>query len=250
MKTFTGLDILAHIPKDFKIDYSGDEGAAGTLTSEDATKNGYVYTWVIDPAKVGETYTFTESNYANDLYEVTPQVTTTYLVKETDNRVDILNRYTRKVAKVDLQKIVNGNMGDRTADFTFKVSITESDGKTPIVIENVTDEDGVWRKEIKLKHNEIEALGSLPVGAMVTIEELDGTAYTTTVAQDDAEKGEKKSYTFSVPNQDCLVKFTNYRSVEIDTGVRTDVAPYAILMGLAAGAGAIMFARRRRRRIA
>ena len=172
---------------------------------------------------------------------------------------------TRNEVDVQLKKIVTGKMGDRSKSFEFSAVLKDAAGTTIKNFDNgkiTTDEDGNVKHtvaedkdptKIYLTHEESFDFGNLPVGAKLEITEKDEQlGYTVSTAKDDeaAQEDADGKYELTIPNANCTVKFTNSKTVEIDTGVRTDITPYAILMTLAAGAGAVMFARRRRRRTA
>ena len=168
---------------------------------------------------------------------------------------------TRKEVDVKLQKNVQGNLGDRSKTFTFTAILNDVDGKPLANFSNntiTTDDEGNVTKTISLKHGQVFEFGKLPVGAQVIITENDpaydsaggGTeTKNTTVAGQDVEGVQNDmAYTFTVPNKDCKVIYTNERDVEVDTGVATDVLPYVLLLGFVtlAGAGLLMGRRRRR----
>ena len=172
---------------------------------------------------------------------------------------------TRDEVEVTLQKLVEGNMGNRDEAFTFSAVLTDAVGTAITGFDNgtiVTDNSGkVSRKDgltISLKHNETFNFGDLPVGAILEISETNGEAYITSQEENPDWKTveSNKTYPLVIPSSTssstCIVKFKNYRNVEIDTGIYDDTSPYLLLLGLIplAGVGVILGQRRRRRRIA
>ena len=174
------------------------------------------------------------------------------VTKTADGTVDLVNKYTRKMASVYLVKQVTGNMGDRSATFQFKVTVT--DGGTPVTITGVTNVNYVERQHSDRPSDISNRLGSgsnFPVGSTVTIVETAMTGYTTTdaVTNSDDASTEQRTVTFVVNERGNTVTFTNKREVEVDTGIPTESKPYLFLLGLIplAGLGAVMMAKKRRR---
>ena len=92
------------------------------------------------------------------------------------------------------------------------------------------------------------------VGENVTITETDPGSYTVSAAGvEDGEFNEKEnSYTFTVTkdlNTNTTITFTNTKTIQPPNGITTTIAPYAIMVVLAAGAGVyFVYSRRRRNR--
>ncbi|MBQ3760166.1 MAG: VWA domain-containing protein, partial [Synergistaceae bacterium] len=134
VKTFSGItdEDLAEL-SGFAIAYESDDAeqgtAAGTLTVEGAEKDGKVYSWTIEGAKVGETLTFTETGYEHADYEVTPNDETgTLLVEEGgENEYAIENDYERKVEDVTVVKTFSGITDEDLAELSGFAIAYESD---------------------------------------------------------------------------------------------------------------------------
>ena len=133
-------------------------------------------------------------------------------------------------------------MSDRSEVFHFTVTV--KDGSREISISGVTNAD------ITRTHGQSDTkLGTLPVGAKVTITETTENGYTTTAGTDNETPGTTKTVTFTVSEDGNTVTFENNREVVVDTGVPMTTSPYLFLLGLIplAGVGAILMAWKRRR---
>ena len=139
-----------------------------------------------------------------------------------------------KSKKLTVEKIVGGNMGDTNQLFQFTYN-----GK-PFELKNGDHTD------FKLK-----------VNTTATVEEKAVTGYVTTIADDaNGSAGtvtvSKLTYTYEVnrgsPNA-VTVTYTNKKQINPPNGIITTIAPYAIMVVLAAGAGVyFVYSRRRRNR--
>lgn len=145
-----------------------------------------------------------------------------------------------KVKKLTVKKIVDGNMGDTNQNFTFtgEKIYTNDANKT-----EVTD-------EFTLKHGQ-EVTFKLKVGDDVSISETSVAGYETSykVGDSTAVKGNKYDYSKVETNRPdaVTVTFTNKKQINPPNGIITTIAPYAIMVVLAAGAGVYFVYSRRRR---
>ena len=143
-----------------------------------------------------------------------------------------------KSKKLTVVKKVTGNMGDTNQKFEFKGT-------------NVHGANADF--ELKDKG---EQPFKLKVGETVTIKEDDYTAdgYTTTAGgvTDGTYNEREHSYTFTVTknmNESTVITFTNTKTIQPPNGIITTIAPYAIMVVLAAGVGVyFVYSRRRRNR--
>ena len=227
VKTFSGItdEDLAEL-SGFAIAYESDDAeqgtAAGTLTVEGAKKDGKVYSWTIEGAKVGETLTFTETGYEHADYEVTPnEETGTLLVEEGgENEYAIENDYERKLATLTVSKTVvvpEGFTVNKDQEFKFTVTMDET-------LNGYTAPEGVTLSEDKttltfvLKHGESIDLTNLPVGATATVEEVEvPQGYTVTAP-------EKNPTSVVIPEAGTSIAFTNtYTAKEVIVDPTKDV---------------------------
>lgn len=105
-------------------------------------------------------------------------------VKEEDlNSERVVNfyaHYRKATSNVTITKKVTGLLGDTQKNFTFNVSITTKDGK--VYSNDVTAKKGndtVPLNNFTLKHNEFVTLENVPIGATITVTEVNpGDHYT------------------------------------------------------------------------
>lgn len=204
--------------------------------------NDGTYTLTREGLSPGTTYSVTESDANVEGYELTTTPSTLpvsgSVAGDATETVHITNSYTPSNRTITLKKIVGGNMGDTNKEFQFSVS------------ENATMSDNG-----KLKDNG-ETTITAKVGETVTITEDDYTSdgYTTTATATEGVNGEYKdhSYTFTVTkdmSESTIITFTNDKTIQPPNGITTTIAPYAIMVVLAAGAGVyFVYSRRRRNR--
>lgn len=156
--------------------------------------------------------------------------------KNQDVIATFTNAYTPSNRTITLRKVVKGNMGDTNKEFHFTATNATITGDGNLA-------DG--------KNTTITA----KVGQEITITEDDYTSagYTTTAsATNDVTDGkyEDHSYTFTVTkdmSESTIITFTNTKTINPPNGIITTIAPYAIMVVLAAGAGVYFVYSRRRR---
>lgn len=195
-------------------------------------------------------YTITETNRMEEpaKYEFKetdpPQEIT--LSKE-NHAVTITNKYETKKYKVYVRKELDGNMYDSSDKFSFTV-----DGK-----------DG----PLTLGKDQTSGAYEVTYGDSFTVKETDDKGYTSTTAKaykatvnndGTVSKGAEvngtytdgaKSYTLSNITEDIIIVYTNTKQITPPNGIITTIAPYAIMVVLAAGAGVyFVYSRRRRNR--
>lgn len=187
------------------------------------------------------TYTVTEANENVEGYVVatTKNNDSGTISKGETKTATFTNSYTPSNCTITLKKVVAGNMGDTNKEFKFSVS----GGNATITKDTLKDDE--------------ETTITAKVGEKVTITEDDYTSagYTTTAtATDDVTDGkyEDHSYTFTVTkdmSESTIITFTNTKTIQPPNGIITTIAPYAIMVVLAAGAGVyFVYSRRRRNR--
>lgn len=148
-----------------------------------------------------------------------------------------------KVKKLTVEKIVGGNMGDTNQDFTFTGGpIYTNDKNKTEVKDGFTLKHG-QEKTFKLKVNENDD---------VSISETSVAGYEISYKVGDVStNGYEYNYgkvTKDRPDE-VTVTFTNKKQINPPNGITTTIAPYAIMVVLAAGAGVyFVYSRRRRNR--
>ena len=217
-----------------------DQVKLGTVTkNNDGT---YTYTYTNDKVwSMSAKYSVKESKYNVDNYDcaVTPvnATQTGSIPKYGEATATFTNAYTPSNRTITLKKVVAGNMGDTNKKFKFSVS----GGSATITKDTLKDDE--------------ETTITAKVGQEITITEDDYTSdgYTTTAtATDDVTDGkyEDHSYTFTVTkdmSESTIITFTNTKTIQPPNGIITTIAPYAIMVVLAAGAGVYFVYSRRRR---
>lgn len=170
-----------------------------------------------------------------------------------DGTVNFYAHYIPLYTTVNIKKIVTGNMGDKSKAFHFKVSVVNGNINLPFNI-GATQYSG--SADITLSDNQTTMVTKVPVGATVTITENDysGSRYTTsyTIGDSDSTIGN----TAEISNIQQLnedentaheVTFTNNKDAIPDTGLDLNTTPYILALGIvAAGAGVLLFRRRKR----
>ena len=142
-----------------------------------------------------------------------------------------------KVKKLTVAKIVGGNMGDTNQDFTFTGGKIYDDSKNEVMT------------GFTLKHNKSKTF-KLKVNDTVSISETSVAGYETSYEVSDGTKGKDASYTYGEVTKKSpdkvTVTYTNKKQINPPNGIITTIAPYAIMVVLAAGA-AVYFVYSRRR---
>lgn len=170
-----------------------------------------------------------------------------------DGTVNFYAHYTPLYTSVDIKKIVTGNMGDKSKNFKFTVSVVNGNTNLPFKID---EKQCTGSATITLSNNQITTLTQVPVGATVTITEADyysNDRYTTSYTIDNNSSGtnnrEAKITSISRRDNDVAhkVTFTNNKDAIPDTGLDLNTTPYILALGIvAAGAGVLLFGRRKR----
>lgn len=221
------------ITLDFPDDYELNPDYTYTVTAiiepSDAAYTAYAGTYPDTPAVGTGTHADAEENgfYCNS------SATLSYNNGQEDKTAD----YDKPVIQlnkcsVTLKKVVAGNMGDTNKEFTFSAS------------SNATPADTT------LKHNETTTI-TAKVGDSVTITETDADGYTTKVTGvDGIYDADNRSFRFTVTSDMTtgnVITFTNTKNVEVPNGINSNIAPYIVMVAVAAGAGVYLVVRRRPR---
>ena len=171
----------------------------------------------------------------------------TIALSKENHAVTITNKYETNKYNVYVRKELDGNMYDSSDRFDF----------------TVTGKDGTLR----LGKGETSSAYEVTYGDSFTVKETNDKGYTSTTAKaykatvnndGTVSKGEEvngiytdntKSYTLSNITKDIIIVYTNTKTINPPNGIITTIAPYAIMVVLAAGAGVyFVYSRRRRNR--
>lgn len=204
---------------------------SGSFTDIPAYKAGQKVTYTVQETAVPDGYTAEVSGNAADGFTIT-------------------NTHIPDKA-LTIQKIVDGNMGDKNREFEFTLSLTKDDEAYTADIRKITgdsetkvsaNEDGKYT--FTLKHNESIQL-KIPHGCEYTITEATVFGYETKVQIDDGT-AENTNEVTDILDNDSKVIFTNTKDTLIPTGVVTTILPFALMILLAGSAAAFFFVKRRR----
>ena len=143
-----------------------------------------------------------------------------------------------KVKKLTVEKIVGGNMGDTNQGFTFTGRTIYDDSKNEV------------KNKFTLKNGQ-DVTFKLKVGDDVSITEDSVAGYETSYKVGDDSEVKHNTYNYGkveANNPDAVtVIYTNKKQINPPNGIITTIAPYAIMVVLAAGAGVYFVYSRRRR---
>lgn len=161
--------------------------------------------------------------------------------------------------KLTIEKVVDGNQGDKNKDFEFTVTIKGADGEA---YKYATVKDGTTSNEIEAKSGTAIRV-SLKDGESVIFYGLSSEDKFTVTEKDYGSDGYKTSYKIgddtsstegssiaekAIGTSDTTVTFTNTKDVTVPTDVIRTVAPYAAIVAFAAVMGVVFFRPRRNRR--
>ena len=179
----------------------------------------------------------------------------------TENKIDeINNKY--EDGTFTVTKKVKGNMSDRQKEFNFRVTFENTTGKTTIPtmkvdgkafgtegIKALTWTDNKATYDFTLSHGETATFTNVPYGMKVSVVELDDSK----AALTGNTNGE---YTVSYENnteteigkehQKVDAVITNTSTVNVNTGVILDNAPYIALLTIVAAGAVVMIMKKRR----
>lgn len=178
------------------------------------------------------------------------------------------NTYTPNVTSLTVKKQVQGNMGNKSENFIFKITVKK--GSTDITNAVVNDTKYIHNTAevtltaseenagiFELADNEEVVFNKIPYGTTVTVEETgSGTGYTTTFIVDSESSSEMSGTTFSYTVNDMekdkthSIVFINTRNIEIPTGLFDHGKPtgWWFLMVMAAGCLGFGAYRRKKKR--
>ena len=198
----------------------------------------YSYTSdTLDCWSMDATYTVEEKDFAVEGYDCTNSGTTVTGKIEGRNRdetASFTNNYQHKNVTVTIKKEVTGNMSQTSDKFTFSVTNPS----------NLADGDKSF--ELSADNTDGKAI-SIPYGSDFTITETPSNGYTLVRVNDTAVTD--TTYELKNVTTDTTITFTNEKQITPPNGIITTIAPYAIMVVLAAGAGVyFVYSRRRRNR--
>lgn len=153
---------------------------------------------------------------------------------------------------VTVDKAVTGTMGDKNNPFAFTVTIvaegnrtfSASQGDAALTVSPVQDVPHTYAVSTTLKNGESFVINGLLDGDKYTVNETaaDQDGYATTVTGDATANNVQVTFDDSAAD---AVHYQNERNAVSPTGIVMNVAPYALLVVVAA-AGCFVFMRKRR----
>lgn len=193
---------------------------AGSIVIKDLPVGDYTVTE--QPPEDVTGYDFKEATYSPANGEIT-------LNSSAPGQVTVTNKYEIKKVDVTVKKVLDGNMYDSTDTFDFTVNDKKQDAT--------------------LGHNQ-EKTYTVDYGSTFTVtEEANSKGYELTKVESDKNIGSKinNGYKIDSVTENTTITFTNTKTIQPPNGIITTIAPYAIMVVLAAGAGVYFVYSRRRR---
>lgn len=179
-----------------------------------------------------------------------------------DKATGFTNTYATQ--NVTLTKQVEGNMGDKSKPFAFTIEITSAGGAKSYTIEasdstsydpitttlNEDETAYVGSATVNLSDGESVTIKGLSTGDTYTITETAVAGYNTKIATGTTTSSEDATitgteYADKTVNDATAVTFYNISDASTPTGIVMNVAPYVLLVVVAA-AGCFVFLRKRR----
>lgn len=149
-----------------------------------------------------------------------------------------------------LTKNVTGAMGNKSEDFSFDITLT--DCETASVDVSINDGEAfTYPSNATINLDDVISSGEnilvtgLPVGTVYTVEETDASGYEISFTGATQDSNNKAKATGTIVNGNNEVTVTNNRNAVSPTGIVMNVAPYVLLVVVAA-AGCFVFLRKRR----
>lgn len=138
--------------------------------------------------------------------------------------------------EIIINKVVEGNFGDKLKDFSFAYKIGDGDEET-----------------FKLRNGQSNPAITVPVGAKFTLTEATDGKYSTVFKYGDTQLSSKTAnngagiqVSFTVVEGKDKVTVTNTRNTTPDMGVSLDSLPYIIVLAAVAVAAVVIILRKRR----
>lgn len=218
----------------------------------------------------GTDYTTTyQINNGSSLDGISAEISSSILKanKLNGTTVKFTNTYTlQKLESITITKVVTGEFGERTKDFTFKVEPKDENGKTATGVSHSNLNNGTSLESFTLKHGESVTLYEIPVGTTITVTETGANEYETSATghKNSISSGER-TFTYEVVEKDgkavlvslgedskpfdgTAITVENNFDGTPDTGVLLDTLPYLILLAVAVAGGVLVVVRKRKHR--
>lgn len=261
-----GASFDGNTTKDITFTPGGKGSAAATYTGK-ATITTSVNAFDGKPGIYHYTVTETEGNYEGITYDTTTRDLYVYVTNSGSGVAVsnvVLTKGSTKTDKwtndygdthdtthdVTISKTVTGNMADTNKEFTFTVKVDGASGEKYKFVVNDTEENPLvsgTATTITLKGGQKAQIYGLTENDKVTATEEDYSSdgYTTTVTASNVTGKSDRGVTEGKVSKDgATVEVTNTKDATPPTGVVMSVAPYVLMVAVAAGI-AVFFLRRR-----
>lgn len=158
--------------------------------------------------------------------------------------------------KLTIEKVVDGNQGDKNKGFDFTVTIKGADGETYKYATTTTPNELEAKSgtaiRVSLKNGESVIFYGLSSKDTFTVTEEnysnDGYKTSYKIGDDTSSKEANSITEKEIGDFDTTVTFTNTKDVTVPTDVIRTVAPYVAIVAFAAVMGVVFFRPRRNRR--
>ena len=154
-------------------------------------------------------------------------------------------------------KTVTGNFGDKTREFKFEITFTDTNGKALRLVQtdkaptySITSDTTVGGEKLTvlMKDKGEITLTNVPIGGTLVVTEIEASGYQTSYKIGETESQEGNVARYIVPENGGTITFINHRNVSPDTGVFVDSLPYILIIACVAGVAALFLIRRRKKR--
>lgn len=163
----------------------------------------------------------------------------------------------QSVTSVKVAKQVTGNFGDKTREFKFEITFTDTNGKALRLVQtdkaptySITSDTTVGGEKLTvlMKDKGEITLTNVPIGGTLVVTEIEASGYQTSYKIGETESQEGNVARYIVPENGGTITFINHRNVSPDTGVFVDSLPYILIIACVAGVAALFLIRRRKKR--
>ena len=183
--------------------------------------------------------------------------------------VEFTNTYNvPNLKSMTIKKVVTGAFGERTKDFTFKVTLTDKNNQTVTDVIHSFSNDATTGalNSFTLKHGDYVTLWNIPIDTTITITEEDAKDYkTSATGHSNSISSGARTFTYKVVDEGgeavlksvgtnsegfdgTAITVTNDFDGTPDTGVLLDTLPYLILLAVAVAGGVLVVVRKRKHR--
>lgn len=207
------------------------------LATTDINGNSYTFS-VVEGSWDGTTFTAGAPDYYQVGYTTEPEI-----------GLVVTNTY--RLSQVTVSKVVTGNMGDFTKDFTFTATLKDAAGlpiefPPPAAGSVYTLSADNKTATFNLRNGGNVTL-LVPIGATLTVKESNYSGYTVSIKKNIELPTSGDSISMTVPATSTTLEFTNTNQAIIDTGVSMDSLPYLMILILlgTGGIGGNLWRRKR-----